>query len=42
MGAAVASIAGSMVAIGIAGLALIAVPVAALVVFGPALWDMIR
>ena len=39
---AVASIAGSMVAIGIAGLALIAVPVAALVVFGPALWDMIR
>ncbi|MBF4561768.1 hypothetical protein ITJ43_06405 [Microbacterium sp. VKM Ac-2870] len=37
LGAAVLSILGSMIAIGIAALGLLVVPVAAIVVFGPAL-----
>lgn len=41
-GAALLSITGSMVAIGVAALGLLVVPVAALVVFGPALFDLLR
>ncbi|CAN7218944.1 hypothetical protein LJR045_000780 [Microbacterium sp. LjRoot45] len=41
-GAAVLSILGSMAAIGIAALGLLVVPVAALVVFGPVLLDLLR
>ena len=37
LGAAVLSILGSMVAIGVAGAGVLVVPVAAIVVFGPAL-----
>lgn len=37
LGAAVLSVLGSMIAIGIAALGLLVVPVAAIVVFGPAL-----
>lgn len=40
-GAAVLSILGSMVAIGIAAVGLLVVPVAAAIVFGPALLDML-
>lgn len=41
-GAAALSILGSAVAIGIAALSLLVVPVAALVVFGPVVVDLIR
>ncbi|RZI95935.1 MAG: hypothetical protein EOO67_01535 [Microbacterium sp.] len=40
--AAVLSITGSIVAIGIAAVGLLVVPIAALVVFGPALFDLLR
>ena len=40
-GAAVLSILGSMAAIGIAAIGLLVVPVAALIVFGPALLDLL-
>jgi hypothetical protein len=36
------SIAGLMVAIGVAAVSLLIVPLAALVVFGPALFDLLR
>ena len=41
-GAAVLSITGSIVAIGIAAVGLLVVPIAALVVFGPTLFDLLR
>jgi len=40
-GAAVLSILGSMAAIGIAAIGLLVVPMAALIVFGPALLDLL-
>lgn len=42
LGAAAVSIAGLMVAIGVAALSLLVMPIAALVVFGPALFDLLR
>jgi hypothetical protein len=42
LGAATVSIAGLMVAIGVAAVSLLIVPLAALVVFGPALFDLLR
>ena len=41
-GAAILSVTGTIVAIGIAALGLLIVPAAALVVFGPALLDLVR
>ncbi len=40
-GAAVLSVIGSIVAIGVIGLGLLAVPIAAIVVFGPALLELL-